>query len=350
MRRQTRSQGLPQEELLDSVLPSTSVALASPQARAPPSPQTKRRLSRKTSSNLWDPPELVEPEDETAEEGSDDDSDSPLPRRSLRLRQRAQAAQPLPVEVAEFEGPEAEEAAKDAGPVASEQLSGKASPGSGSRLKRPRLASRPQDEGVNVLKVLKQNTERARQQSPKAVEQDLRLQIDAALQRRVAEIFRGALSVSAGKVSSATLAATSQGLAGALEAVSQSERDFKTRARSLSFNLRDNQDLRQSILSGKKALDEVVRAPSWDLARKELQEERKQERDKYFREEIVGAGDHGIGWKMPAVSDGTAAAIVLAEASDAQAPKQSRQGPVPKKRTSPRKRSPGAMSSARQLD
>ncbi|CAE8633620.1 unnamed protein product, partial [Polarella glacialis] len=38
-------------------------------------------------------------------------------------------------------------------------------------------------------------------------------------------------------------------LAEALAADSKTERDFKTRARSLSFNMRDNKDLREKLLS-----------------------------------------------------------------------------------------------------
>lgn len=64
-------------------------------------------------------------------------------------------------------------------------------------------------------------------------------------------------------------------------------RDYRTRARSLAFNLRRNEDLRGMILGSQLSADKVVRMNVWELARKDLQEERVQSRDKYFRQEVV---------------------------------------------------------------
>eukprot|EP00747_Dinoflagellata_sp_TGD_P164030 gnl/TRDRNA2_/TRDRNA2_183414_c0_seq1.p1 gnl/TRDRNA2_/TRDRNA2_183414_c0~~gnl/TRDRNA2_/TRDRNA2_183414_c0_seq1.p1 ORF type:complete len:642 (-),score=143.45 gnl/TRDRNA2_/TRDRNA2_183414_c0_seq1:69-1994(-) len=76
-------------------------------------------------------------------------------------------------------------------------------------------------------------------------------------------------------------------------------RIYKTRARSLSFNIRENAELRDKLLSGKIDVDQVTGMNTWDLARKELQEERKLRRERYYKEEVVSLNDPGPGRRPP---------------------------------------------------
>ncbi|CAE8623418.1 unnamed protein product, partial [Polarella glacialis] len=59
----------------------------------------------------------------------------------------------------------------------------------------------------------------------------------------------------------------------------------------------------------------VVQLHAWDLARKELQEERHQERERFFKEEIVSLNDPGLGWNAP--SEAAPAETPPAAAQDA---------------------------------
>lgn len=89
-----------------------------------------------------------------------------------------------------------------------------------------------------------------------------------------------------------------QALAIALAAESTSERDYKTRARSLSFNLSRNKDLRLKLFSAEVKPEEVVSLDVWDLATDALKEERVQERDKSLKEVII-PNDSCTGWRKP---------------------------------------------------
>lgn len=75
------------------------------------------------------------------------------------------------------------------------------------------------------------------------------------------------------------------------------ERDYRVRARGLTANLKQNEELRAEVLRGDVAADEVVQRHSWELAKPELREVREQELEKYFREEVSlpsqGAPDGG---------------------------------------------------------
>merc|ERR1712048_609287 len=59
------------------------------------------------------------------------------------------------------------------------------------------------------------------------------------------------------------------------------------KARSLAFNLKQNDGLRGRLLSGHASPEQIVSLKSWDLARGELQEERNRELQTYYRDEVL---------------------------------------------------------------
>lgn len=75
--------------------------------------------------------------------------------------------------------------------------------------------------------------------------------------------------------------------AAAASADDAGSRDYKTRARMLSFNLRKNNHLRTQLLSGEVAANEVVSRHAWDLAQEQIREDRRRELERFYREEVV---------------------------------------------------------------
>lgn len=135
------------------------------------------------------------------------------------------------------------------------------------------------------------------------------------MRRRVADLFRRALDLTSQApggedVKSEESAAVSvandvaerlekslYGLVGSLSV------SYKQKARSLQFNLRQNEELRKRLLVGEQSVDEVTRMEAWDLAKQELKDARQQSRDQYYKEEVVSINDPGLGRKMMAIAD-----------------------------------------------
>ncbi|CAK0829967.1 unnamed protein product [Prorocentrum cordatum] len=152
---------------------------------------------------------------------------------------------------------------------------------------------------------------------------------DVALRRRVEDLLRRALSVSAQAAPMEDEEAAAAGAARRLEealveASEGNERDYKTRARGLAFNLRQNEELRGSLISGGATAEKVVGLHSWDMAREEVKEERRQELDKYFREEILSLNDPGLGWRPQPGAEAREPPRAEARGADPQPPRPRR--------------------------